>query len=369
MPFQMMQCVCLFAPADGRLKFVVNNFACHAYPIGRGTLRVCVSIEAFVSAYINKGGGEKRYISSARMMSQTSVIYGFSHLKARASEYHAIADGKKREYTNKDAIKAYGGNGIVPPEDVSYYNLYVNGVLQPKVNYYLTKGKLLFVTSDLPSEGESIIIRYITFAEKAVCMSDALFFAESDGKKRTYTDADAIKGSGSKGIPGCCGVSYYNLYINGVLQPTCNYSVSQGMLKLKTQDIPPKTQTVILESVTIKDVCGRLFDVEDFQYDALSHQSRLYTTHGDLTPYGKGILSPSQSTYQSLTINSVYQPDVDYVVFDGRFIITTEDLPLKGSPVSLQSIRVINHTPMCYNNWLQNRLRIFCFGCFAMCPR
>lgn len=361
-PFKIIQHVCLLTPRASVIKFLVNNFVCRAFHVCRETLRICVTIESLVSAY---GKKDNRNICSVRMLSQTCLMHDYAHLKARVSAYNAISDGKRRVYTNDDAIKEYGDQRILSPSDVSYFNLYVNGVLQPKTNYCLSEGKLLFLTSDLPPKGEPIIIRYITFADKTVDMSDLLYFALSDGKRRTYTQADAIKGYGAI-IPGPCHVSYYNLYINGVLQPRCHYNVSQGKLILQTEDIPPEGETVILESVVIKNRCGRLFDVENYQYNALSHQNRIYTTNNDLVPYGKGILGPSQSTYQGLSINSVYQPSVNYVVFDGCFIITTEDVPLIKSPVSLQSVKVIGHKPTCCNNGMQNALRHFCCGCFAM---
>ena len=364
-PFNMMQRVCLFAPVGTVLKFLVNNFVCHACLVCRETIRICVDIETYVSAYAKEVNTnvETRKIGYARMLSHACVMYRFAHLKAKVYEYNAFSDGKKRVYTNKDELKKYGDKGILSPQDVSYYNLYVNGVLQPKANYIMTNGKLTFLTTDLPLKGETIIIRYIIFQDETVSMSDLLYFAISDGKKRKYTDADKVKGYALKGIPAPRNVSYYNLYINGVLQPMCNYRVEQGLLVLKTKDIPLNGETVILESVVIKDRCGHLFDVEDFQYDALSHQSRIYTTHDELVPYGKGILSPSQSSYQGLSINSVYQPSVDYIVFDGCFILTTKDLPLKGSPVSLQSVKVRGRTPStCCNNRMQNALRLLCVG-------
>ena len=44
-------------------------------------------------------------------------------------------------------------------------NLYVNGVLQPKVNYKVEKGLLTFLTTDLPPQGVPIIIEFITLKE------------------------------------------------------------------------------------------------------------------------------------------------------------------------------------------------------------
>jgi hypothetical protein len=60
-------------------------------------------------------------------------------LKAQIYQYNALSDGKKRIYTNQDELKEYGDMGILSPDATSYYNLFVNGVLQPKTNYKIKK--------------------------------------------------------------------------------------------------------------------------------------------------------------------------------------------------------------------------------------
>ena len=57
--------------------------------------------------------------------------------------YNTLSDGEKKVYTNEDELKEYGDRGILDPDSVSYYSLYINGVLQPKVNYEYKKDNLL----------------------------------------------------------------------------------------------------------------------------------------------------------------------------------------------------------------------------------
>ncbi|MCR6110785.1 DUF4183 domain-containing protein [Bacillus sp. A301a_S52] len=75
--------------------------------------------------------------------------------------YFAVADGVKSVYTNDDELKEYGDKGILDPEKVSYMNLYVNGILQPKNIYDVKKGVLLFL-SDVPIKNVPIILSFVT---------------------------------------------------------------------------------------------------------------------------------------------------------------------------------------------------------------
>jgi hypothetical protein len=84
-------------------------------------------------------------------------------LKADVYQYNAFSNGEKRIFTNEDELTQYGNRGILDPNDVSYFNLFINGVLQPKINYEIEKGLLLLKTKDIPLEGSSILIVFVTF--------------------------------------------------------------------------------------------------------------------------------------------------------------------------------------------------------------
>ncbi|HHY91517.1 MAG TPA: DUF4183 domain-containing protein [Clostridiales bacterium] len=57
--------------------------------------------------------------------------------------------------------------------------------------------------------------------------------------------------------------------------------------------------------------------------------------------YGnQGILDPQKASYHNLFINAVIQPSKNYSVQEGLLTLNTKDLPLKGSPISLQYITV-----------------------------
>lgn len=81
-------------------------------------------------------------------------------------QYNALSDGIKKLYTNEDELRRYGNKGILDPDTVSYFNLFINGVLQPKVNYELQKGLLLLKTEDVPLKDSIIIIIFVTFKDK-----------------------------------------------------------------------------------------------------------------------------------------------------------------------------------------------------------
>lgn len=360
-PFKIVQQIWIYAPKNAKLDFTLNNFVCHSCIASPYYLNIYIDIESLVRSRIVPDSADRspemvacihKTIDAVTMLSDTCLRYEITHLKAQAKEFNAISDGIKRVYTNNDDLVGYGGEGIPFPADVSYYNLYVNGVLQPKVNYVITKGRLEFVTADIPAKGETILLRYLIFQNRyEVRVTDYQYFSESDGQQRIYTNADEIKKYGCHGIPGPEKVSYYNLFVNGVLQPVSNYEVKEGILELKTVDVPQKGLSVILESIIIKDACGRFLRVELYQYDTHSHAQRIYGS-GDELSYGTGILEPCQSTYQNLFINAVNQPKVDYRIMEDCLVLVTVDLPLKKTPVSMQSVVVSNHIPSrVYGHW------------------
>jgi hypothetical protein len=82
--------------------------------------------------------------------------------KVDTYQYNAISDGVSFEYTDADELTAYGDRGILDPNQVSYVNLFINGVLQPPITYELKKGYLRLKTEDVPIEGVAIILQFIT---------------------------------------------------------------------------------------------------------------------------------------------------------------------------------------------------------------
>lgn len=81
-------------------------------------------------------------------------------LQVETYQYNAIANGNKTVYTNDDELIEYGNQGILDPSTVSYYNLFVNGILQPPTVYEVFEGMLIF-TDDVPPNGAPIILQFI----------------------------------------------------------------------------------------------------------------------------------------------------------------------------------------------------------------
>ncbi|GMG76912.1 DUF4183 domain-containing protein [Priestia megaterium] len=75
--------------------------------------------------------------------------------------YFTFSDGQKRLYTNNDGIAQYGTTEILAPEEASYINLFINGILQPNINYQIQKGSLTLLTEEVPSKGVPIIIQFV----------------------------------------------------------------------------------------------------------------------------------------------------------------------------------------------------------------
>ncbi|WHY96708.1 DUF4183 domain-containing protein [Peribacillus simplex] len=81
-------------------------------------------------------------------------------LKVKTFQYTAISDGIKRIYTNQDGVLKYGSSRILDPNSVSYINLFINGILQPNINYTVEQGKLTF-SNDIPLSGAPIILQFV----------------------------------------------------------------------------------------------------------------------------------------------------------------------------------------------------------------
>jgi hypothetical protein len=76
--------------------------------------------------------------------------------------YFTFADGEKYMYTNDDAIPEYGITTILSPNDVSYINLFINGMMQPLPFYQVTKGTLTLLVPYPPEKGVPIILQFIS---------------------------------------------------------------------------------------------------------------------------------------------------------------------------------------------------------------
>lgn len=81
--------------------------------------------------------------------------------KVKIFEYYTVSDGCKKIFTNNDALSDYGEQKIQDTENVSFYNLFVNGVLQPTATYKIDDEKLILTTDDVPIKGSPIILQMI----------------------------------------------------------------------------------------------------------------------------------------------------------------------------------------------------------------
>src|SRR5690606_35705079 len=81
-------------------------------------------------------------------------------LKGENNQYNTVSDGIRKVYTNDDELRDYGNLGIPDPNEVSFLNLFVNGVLQPKPNYIVEEGVITLVTKNTARKGVPIILEY-----------------------------------------------------------------------------------------------------------------------------------------------------------------------------------------------------------------
>ncbi|MGE4352891.1 MAG: DUF4183 domain-containing protein [Oscillospiraceae bacterium] len=381
-PFCIISSFCLTVPKASSVTFQLINF--HVWAISCqhkctsevGQIKILISIETYASSQKKTALLVPRVdenlcvigsacihadqiFDSTQISSKYCILYN-AGLRAEVSQYDAIADGKKRCFRNSDEKKEYRGFGILSPEEVSYYNVFVNGLLQPKKNYILKKGELIFTTQNIPSKGQTVIILFVTWKNanwETVDSTEWQYSVISDGFKKIYTNEDELPEYKSRGIPSPYEVSFFNLYINGVLQPKANYCVRKGMLKLTTEDVPAKGAFVILESVVIRDPERRLFRTLTSSYNAYSNGSKIYTNQDEIAMYGlDGISKPGCNSYQNLFINGIIQPHKNYSVYKSCLILETEDNPSENDPITLQSVSSVPAVPCCKTQFSEKAL-------------
>lgn len=361
-PFYAVKHICIDTPKETFLDFSVKKFHCCGVPvmleneIAQVNILVDFTTEARSCAYVDVLVGtaecpacEKIPINVMKIYDcvcfETCVRVSYDLLLSAVTyQYNALSDGVKTEYTDEDELTQYGDKGILSPASVSYYNLFVNGVLQPNVNYAISEGQLELLSADIPAKNEPIILTFVTYGQnhgKTVYVTDDKYVTVSDGIKTVFTNSDELIEYGDRGIPSPDSVSYFNLYVNSALQPKTNYIVSEGHLELTTTNITPAGAMIVLESVVIKDSEDLLLKAEVYAYNAYSNGNKIYTDREEIAMYGnKGISDPQLSSYQNLFVNGVIQPQINYSVQKGRLTLNTSDAPNPDVPITLQFVRI-----------------------------
>ncbi|MCQ6281063.1 DUF4183 domain-containing protein [Bacillus sp. EB600] len=75
--------------------------------------------------------------------------------------YFTFSDGQKLIYTNADGLAEFGTTQILSPNEVSYINLFINGILQPQTVYLVQEGSLTLLTPTAPEAGVPITLQFI----------------------------------------------------------------------------------------------------------------------------------------------------------------------------------------------------------------
>ena len=76
-------------------------------------------------------------------------------------EFYMHAKNNQRVFSYHDQVNEYRNGKIPSPDDVSYMNLFINGVLQPAKNYQVVKDKIILKTIDLPLENTILILQMV----------------------------------------------------------------------------------------------------------------------------------------------------------------------------------------------------------------
>ncbi len=325
--FSMKKNILIYSPKNSHRNYSSVGFSCYAAPDFCGNKEILkVNIQIYVNTIVKSIG---KISICVPVLSSDSVTFAFCEkmpiyadriydcvefcnditllcksdiIRAEIYQYNALADNGKRTYTNDDELTEYGSKGILAPESVSYLSLFVNGILQAK-NIYIVKEKLLeLLTTDAPLQNQPITILFITLRNecgKILKADNYQYNTVSDGIKAIFTNNDEIHIYGDNGIPDPIEVSFYNLFINGILQPKTNYIIKKGILILKS-DIPPKNTIITLEYVKITNDDNQLLLTELYQYNAFSNGEKFYTNENKIYPCKDGIINPKLTSFQSL---------------------------------------------------------------------
>lgn len=176
-------------------------------------------------------------------------------------------------------------------------------------------------------------------SNKILDVSNYQYNTVSNGIKKEFNNTDELLIYGSYGIPDPKDVSFFNLFINGVLQAETNYSVETGLLTLTIEEPPEEDVPIILEYLIIKDKDNQLIKAETYQYNTLSNGEKTYTNADELTVYGdRGILDPNQTSYNHLFVNGVIQPSINYVIEPGILTLAVAYAPIEEAPILVKFI-------------------------------
>ena len=182
-------------------------------------------------------------------------------LSGTVNYYSTRADGVSRSF-KVASLDAKDGMSQIPNEDeVSAHNLYINGVLQPKITYKIMNHELKIVTDDLPKKGELIMLESLLLrgsSGEKVSLKERQYNAYGS-KKKAYENSDKIEMYDSDDIIHPANVSYQKLYINAMIQPTIVYQIKECALILNTNTTPLVGEPITLQSITspIFQICDQ----------------------------------------------------------------------------------------------------------------
>lgn len=174
-------------------------------------------------------------------------------LQGDNQQYNALADGVKTAFTDNDELLIYGNQGIPDPREISFINLYINGVLQPQTNYKVRSGLLILTVDSPPQKGVPVILESLIIKDnKGTLLKAELYqYNTRANGQREYTNADEITMYGDEGILAPQQTSYHYLFINGVIQPKSNYTLEKGLLTLKVARLPLEGVPMSIQFVSL----------------------------------------------------------------------------------------------------------------------
>ncbi|MGE7216274.1 DUF4183 domain-containing protein [Priestia koreensis] len=256
-------------------------------------------------------------------------------IQGQTSYFVCVADGLTTSFTDENALAPYNSVSIPDPSEVSYANLYVNGVLQPTHSYAYNKGVVTLLTEDIPLKGVPVILQFHSFYSSTlmndlVPVQQQFFFTAGNGCDSLFHLDFPFERA-----------LLQQLYVNGCIQPSSIYQ-ADSLLTIYALDPPPLHHPVIFQRIVLAPNAriNKGYGFSEMYIAFSDGVKRRYTDQeASLIDRSRAILDPNQFTLVNVYVNGMIQPPPTYFLKEGELLFV-DDPPLVNSPIIVEYIAI-----------------------------
>lgn len=256
-------------------------------------------------------------------------------IRGQTSYFVCVADGLTTSFTDENALASYNSVSIPDPSEVSYANLYVNGVLQPPHSYAYKRGEVTLLTEDIPLKGVPVILQFHSFYSSTlmndlVPVQQQFFFTAGNGCDSLFHLDFPFERA-----------LLQQLYVNGCIQPSSIYQ-ADSLLTIYALDPPPLHHPVIFQRIVLASTAriNKAYGFSEMYIAFSDGVKRRYTDQeASLIDRSRAILDPNQFTLVNVYVNGMIQPPPTYFLKEGELLFV-DDPPLVNSPIIVEYIAI-----------------------------